>query len=71
MKADPNGKKSLMIAKKIRRDLRILHKRGSISDYDCHKILNELRPRFIKKLSTREQSKHTIKIKGRKNKDTT
>jgi hypothetical protein len=71
MKADPNGKESLKIAKKIRRDLRIFHKRGNMSDYDCHRIINELKPRFIKKMTTREKSKHTIKIKSKKKKKIT
>ncbi len=66
MKSDPNGKNSLSIAKKIRKDLRVLYNQGKLSDGDCVRIINELRPRFMKKMSTTDQALHTIKFKSNK-----
>jgi hypothetical protein len=67
MKADPNGKDTLKTARKVRKDLSILYRRGSLSDDDCEKIITELKPHLIKKTTTREKASHTIRIKSRKN----
>ena len=66
MQADPNGKESLEVATKIRRDLRALHKKGALNDSECAKVIEELRPRFIQKTMTRDQMEHTITIKSGK-----
>jgi len=65
LRADPNGKDSLMVAKNVRKELHALYKKGSLSDYDCKRIVNELKPRFIKKLTSSEKIKHTIVIKNK------
>ncbi len=62
MNADPNGKAALKAGRKIRKDLRVIHKQGKLSDYDCQRIINELRPHFIKKLSSRAKEQHTIRV---------
>jgi len=69
MHADPNGKDSLKVAKKIRKDLRVLYKRGALADRDVKKILEDLKPHFIKKMTTRDKVNHTIKVGGRRKSD--
>lgn len=64
--ADPNGKESLKTAKKIRSDLRKLQRDGMLTEGDCDRIIKDLKPQFIKKLSTTVQEKHTIKIRRSK-----
>lgn len=47
-KADPAGRKSLKVAADIRKKLKLLKKRGRVSDEDCQEIFKKLRPHFKK-----------------------
>jgi hypothetical protein len=62
LNADPNGTDALKVATKIRKDLKILNKQGKLSPYDTHRILNELKPHFIRRATSREKKDHTIRV---------
>jgi len=45
-KADPAGRKSLEVAAKIRKELKELKNRGSMTNSDCKQIFERLKPKF-------------------------